>query len=301
MDLHIQFACRSDQRLTVEMILSWLEPSGVPGTSFQNFVVNRYVWKFNLFQRHNISSGDSDRLGLVEGDDTDWYLATLRIPASDFTRFCFNVKMEDDVTPEKGVFCQLSPLDDSDGIVGNPERFLSKFFVVRPADAGAKPTKLMSLLRAKAQSALYLYRGAPIISPLARRVDHLLRHISTDKDTVEGFLPYGVEFIGLPESYAEPTPEARSVVSELYGWSTEMQLHAELLIESWNGGPLNIPRAYFSESLRKAHDVYLRPVDDHTCGASMNPASFEQLMLDLAPYADDNQSLHNLRLTRAGL
>jgi hypothetical protein len=298
-NLFIEFSCTSKRTQVVQVMVDFLEPSGVPGTAFNNFIFNHYVWKFNLYERHGISTEESDEMGLQEGDDTAWALEGCSVPESDFERFRLIVKMISGLSQSDVVFCQLSPLVESDGILGDPSRFLMKFFTVRPKDFGAKPTYLMALQRSKAMAARCLYRGAPIISLLAHRTDQLLRHISATPEMAQQYLPYGVEYPDHLPPYVPASLEARAIVEDLYGWTTEMQLHAERIIEEWQGGHLNLPPCYFSQSLRTAHDLHVRDPTETSSLAQANPVITGGLIDQLKPYAIDEESVTALRLLRA--
>jgi hypothetical protein len=291
-DLNVKFNKKSPYSASITASIDNLEPSGIPGTAHTNFSVNHFVWKKNLVDK-GLSPIQADQLGLKEGDDTVWSLHGIRFEKEDFAKYGLVVKMDQNMDNAESAFCQLHPLNESNGIITNPQKFLAKFFMLRPCDMGLKPSGLLAVYKAKAMSAACLYKGAPIITPFCERVLLLLRHITASERLLNREAKYGYEKSEKQEVVAV-TAEARATVEQLWSWTTPMQLHAEAIIANWVGGPLLIPPQYFPESYQQGVR-YLRDADDVSSPVATNTHVQDLLLEHLSPHARTPGDMHRLK------
>jgi hypothetical protein len=184
------------------------------------------------------SESGSETLGVVEGDDSLFRLNVgTKLDTQVFTDLGFVIKLEKCEELHTASFCGNVFQPGDYFIVTDPVEALISFGWTRAVYAKSKTSKLKRLLRSKALSLLYEYRGCPILKHLALyglRMTENFRSLAPKTNEYERELfQMQLEDIkenGLP--IVEIPIGTRLLVEQLYGISVEVQFKYEDYLDS---------------------------------------------------------------------
>jgi hypothetical protein len=170
---------------------------------------------------------------VVEGDDG--FIGT-NLPLGDDLSFFKNCGLKVEFTRFKdfnvGSFCGMIFDLSTHTIMADPIKVLLNYGWASADYIDSTTTCRMSLLRAKALSFAYLYPRCPLISTFTRRMLQLTRKVRVRKNhllAVSGWkyqlLPRDEE--SLTGILGDPTPEARELFAEIFGFSVLEQFELE--------------------------------------------------------------------------
>jgi len=194
--------------------------SGDMNTSLGNGFTNLVLW-MTMCRLCGIPEDQFD--GYVEGDDGIFATPDLPIWSEDqWKKAGFLLKLRSVEDPSLASFCGIVTAGGC--VMRNPWKFIVSFgwtssMIGHGRDVG------MSLLKAKALSALYETPQCPIVAAIAH---YALRHCGTVaprfiEDGYRSVLPDGWK----PPSEFAPSMEVRSIFAQLYGISIPTQLACE--------------------------------------------------------------------------
>lgn len=200
------------------------------GNTFMNMILSRFVAHKSGEEISCIFEGDDGMIGSVGPLD-------LTIPA----KLGFNLKHELKNINEASFCGMIFDFDDCQYIT-DPVKFLLKLGWSKSAYANASENKLLSLLKAKCQSGLYLYRACPVVSKLLKVILRKLDErkirarfgISTNYEkktyleNMQHFYSNREEIMG-----SEPTLKTRLLFEKLFGIDIQMQAYYEQMFEAW--------------------------------------------------------------------
>jgi len=197
---------------------------------FANLMINKFLCKY-------YGLGDL-RIG-VEGDDGIMKTVSGRFPPPEaYARLGFTVKIAVKQTQEEASFCGIIYHPDDLINVRDPRTVLVDFAWANARYAGARKSKLLSLLRVKSLSFLYQYPGCPVIQELALyglRVtkSHDVRSL-IDKKGLFNLWQRDTILAALASSLPvkEVGMSTRLLVERLYGLSLEEQYRIESMLRN---------------------------------------------------------------------
>jgi len=206
------------------------------------------VAKFSFF----IHGMDPDKIPIVvEGDDALCCIFGT-VPQSFFDEFGVDLKIEKQDNVEHASFCGLV-FDSTDrAIVTDIFDTVATFGWTTANYACSSKTTILSILRCKALSLAYQYKGCPILSVLARKMLYLTAHVDTarileNRRFIDSYyfdiLQQAIEYVktnGLDQPIGLNT---RNLVEKLYGITIGDQLSIESEIEKITDPtlPLHLP------------------------------------------------------------
>jgi hypothetical protein len=234
--------------------------SGDADTALGN-VVDNWVSTMLLLYMKGVSPERAVEMMYLEGDDKTLVTDGVIVTAEEATRFSkengMKSKTQDGLDHEFNDFCQCCTSvkyvkeENNRVLLGGILKNLASFSNINVKYKDASEKVLNSLLRAKAMSLLYLYRGCPVLHALAVRILYLTRSVNVRDKHWKEVLSYNIDFVDL-RSFKfreflkmEIHLEDRAAVENVQGISVSMQLHMEEIINKWEGGPLSIPVEYF--------------------------------------------------------
>jgi len=167
--------------------------------------------------------------GFVEGDD-GIFACSVDITTEDYAMLGFDVKVIDHDSAATASFCGIISACDGT-LIKDPHRFFTNFgWTHSMIQAG--DTIMNELLRAKALSAAYEVPQCPIVGAMARYALKITRGYEP-RFIEDGY--HDTTLIPRDEKTIKPyspTPNSRTLFSELFGVSSAQQIQAERLIMS---------------------------------------------------------------------
>lgn len=159
------------------------EMSGEMDTSCKNGVTNAFLYDFFNFQAGN----NEFNRGCFEGDDGVTVNDAV-VEGDVYAKAGFTIKMKTTQYLPDTDFCGMVSGEFGSITTTDPIKVVLGFGWGTRGYVGARRSRRLELLRAKALSFLYVYRGSPIIQALSSRIVFLTRHINMkrflDKDRV---------------------------------------------------------------------------------------------------------------------
>lgn len=221
--------------------------SGEMNTSLGNGWTN-----LMLFSMWHIEAGGSFQTlrGVIEGDDGLFCIPVeMKLPTETFFSewgCLIKIIIVDDISTAS--FCGLIFDQDERKIIADPFKILGNFGYTSNRYALCRKSKLNSLLRAKAMSALVQYDGCPIISVLAKKILELTRSydvrsvIAKERDEWRrGKLIYGMQNYKM---YTDTVVgmKTRLLFENMYGIPVAVQISIENSISNMTEiSPLRFP------------------------------------------------------------
>lgn len=213
------------------------------GNGFSNMMLMLFAGReFDLGDMRAVFEGD-DGLGCFQRGIPD--------PAF-FNRLGFTVKMEVVTELFEASFCGMVFDPEAMQRMNDPHKFLANLGWTSVQYMGAKRSKLMGLLKAKALSGLYEWKGAPVIPHLCMRIKEL-----TDKydwrvvyksRTTSGWMREWYDEISKADLvFEEPKMATRLLFEKRYGISLDVQLKLEERFRTITLGPLDLWEVVFPE------------------------------------------------------
>lgn len=218
-----------------------LRMSGEMNTSLGNGFSNLM---FLLFACHEFGATCE---AAVEGDDGVASIVGTPPTTEFFAELGLRIKLKEVPSLAEGSFCGLI-FDPGDLInVTDPMKYLASFGWIGKDYLRARGGKIRNLLRCKALSLAYQFRGCPILGALAQfglrhtsRCTGVSKIIEQSRDTY--WKSHMKEVLALvDETYLEPPIRTRLLVEERYGISVEAQRRVEQRLLNADFGPLRIP------------------------------------------------------------
>lgn len=184
------------------------------------------------------SLGNAEVRGVVEGDDGLFVFTTGdNVPTTEmFAAYGCIIKLDNYERISDASFCgQLfDPIDQE--IITDPVEVMAKIAWINSKYAGARDTKLKSLLRCKALSYYYQYPACPIVTELALYCLRISKSHDISK-VLYTFDSYHRDLISEAKDLKIWREERRAIgehtrqlVSEKYGISLQEQLHIEAIL-----------------------------------------------------------------------
>lgn len=218
--------------------------SGEMNTSLGNGFSNLM---FILYVAH-LKDKDAEVRVKVEGDDSI-FSTTVDLTTEDFANFGLRIKLGYTYDLCKASFCGMvfDPIEKTN--VSDPREVLATFGWTSAKYIRSKASIHMSLLRCKALSLAYQYPSCPILSSLAKNTLRLTASYETkrfaEKHNIfnlyekELFLQAQMKKKNGQLLFAEPGPNTRTLVEELYGIKIEHQIRLEKYFDEMQEiGPL---------------------------------------------------------------
>lgn len=197
------------------------------GNGFMNLMLLLFIAQELKFTVNPVVEGDDGqtiRVGEVRDEDVvDLY-----------TRLGFNIKLEVVDSYNEGSFCGM--IFDPDDLIniGDPTKYISSFAWVGKRYIRAKKTKILALLRCKAMSLAYQFRGAPVLGALAQFGLNQTRHVSSMVQKMADKLDFWEKHILLeamdrnPQHlYVEPPIATRLLCEKIFGVTVAHQVRLE--------------------------------------------------------------------------
>lgn len=203
--------------------------SGEMDTSLSNGFANLMLFLFCAK-----CNGATSVRGFVEGDDGLFRVspASAAPTKEQFADLGFTIKIEHTRHLSQASFCgQVYDMTDLI-VVTDPAEVLARLGWTNKRYVRANSKTLKMLLRAKAFSLVYQYKGCPLLDVLGRRLLELTEDVGIDErifasmDQWERAKLRAAVAAGLPKP-VEPGSNTRQLVQELYGISVEAQLAIE--------------------------------------------------------------------------
>lgn len=220
----------------------------------------------------------TDFTGLCEGDDGICEYVPINPRMMD--ELGIKLKMTKAQSYDMAGFCQIYCM--SDQALRDPIKTLTKFFVLPVNFVGSKRSRVLSYLRAKAESYKYLYPDAPVVGPLMDWV--LDRTRSIDSRQCVDLLGYWDKYVHsfvqqFRRTRAKPSDAARSRVEVLFGLSITKQLEIEDVLHRSNCDVIDLDLSQFAKSYHyKAVREFVVPRDCMTLPSEPNvPRSIREI------------------------
>lgn len=199
-------------------------------------------------------AGEVHELGemraVFEGDDGLGCFKNGVPPAEFFLELGFRVKME--VVPDlfSASFCGMVFDPESKQNMSDPYDFLASVGWTSSQYLGAREPKLMGLLKAKAMSGMYEWRGSPVIPHLCKRLIWLTRKydwrvVLKSKSTSQYLRERYMEMADSDLPFEEPTQATRILFETRYKIPVDMQLLLENKFSTIELGPCPLPHVQF--------------------------------------------------------
>lgn len=232
-----------DKHLTA--IIESVEFSGDFCTALNNLALN-IVALICIYADKGIPMEQSVNLFVCEGDDNVMNWQHITMCEKDFREYGLKAKfVTGNLTLAEAKFCQL--LYCSDGVVlVDAAKKLASSVLVKPKYGKSGPANLKSLMRAQAMSMLYNHAGVPIVHNWALALLRLTSGVNVRKHHWES-LSYNDDVLSIMKSdwralaQKEITEEARVKYEEIFFVPRYTQILCEQLIDSWQGGVLDLP------------------------------------------------------------
>jgi hypothetical protein len=205
------------------------------GNGFSNLMFMLYLCKQN---------GNKKIRGVIEGDDGLFVMIGKPPNEKAFADFGLNIKMIAEKEISHASFCGMvfDMVDKTN--VTNPIDELVSFGWTTRRYAQSRQGIHMCLLRSKALSLAYQYRGCPVLSALAYKVCQLTASYDADsfvrKQATFYLNSYELEITKQAFEYfkkndllSEPGINTRNLVESLYGLTVQDQHAIEAYIRSW--------------------------------------------------------------------
>lgn len=214
--------------------------SGAPWTSFANAVLCFYLVSYlRLKTDHPELDGRAlfgkmgSYVGYHEGDDS-----ITRGKAYDpdlVARLGLRLKSQMFKNCNIASFCGIVKPSGENDIITDPKKVICNFFLLPASETNSKDSKVLALFRAKALSYMHQYQNCPMVGALAEAVLYKTKSIAPDPRLLsyhqsESFAQAGK---GLSHKISNPSPKARDLVEELFGFSTSEQVRFEESIRRW--------------------------------------------------------------------
>jgi hypothetical protein len=251
----------------ITFVIQATRMSGEMCTSSGNGFSNLMFMKF-LGSRRGIKVK-----GVVEGDDGLNRLVGGQIPPQDFINLGLTVKLKMHSRLEEASFCGMI-FDREEKInITNPKEVLSTFGWTSSTYALCRDSTHKKLLRCKALSLLYQYRGCPILTNLAIYGLRVTRSIdvrdfvrsrtfqvdSYKRSAILDAVNHEKELRGIQVNTAGP--RTRLLVEKMYGISITEQLRIEAYLDSLEVvQPLKFPTLIFPRDWTHYYVNYSRNV-----------------------------------------
>lgn len=138
-------------------------------------------------------------------------------------------------------FCGIVKILDEPTNIVDPRKTMCDFFVLPPAYASMRDSRVLALLRAKALSYYYQYRNVPIVGPLAFAVLERTKSITVSVDDEEDFYKRNIlrSAIQSGQFWKQPpeiSPAVRVFVEQQFELDVQYQLEYEREISKWGKG-----------------------------------------------------------------
>lgn len=244
-------------RATIEGVRMSGEMNTSLGNGWCNLVLFLYALYSNGASWDDIFEGCP---GFVEGDDGIFRVPDHLAPTTEQMEklgFCLKIDTVDDIA--EASFCGqvFEPADMV--VVTDPIEVLMKLSWLPRRYVGCSPATALELLKAKAQSALFLYNGCPIITVACVRILDLLKEVKFTKKSYNFFDTYHKQaFRDSHGTIAREIPTAtRELVARRYGISIDMQSVIESKLKS-----VELYEPYFLD-LPASYDHYTRCTDSY--------------------------------------
>jgi len=208
--------------------------SGEMFTSLFNGLTNLYAFKFNCHRLGIVTNG------VVEGDD-GLFACHPRAPTEqEFREIGFNIKIENHEKANEASFCGLI-FDPEDKInITDPREVLLTFGWSKQDYVGARPARLLELLRAKGLSFAHQYAGCPIIQSLAhcalRQTKHIdmRRYLNKDRSISMWDREQLQEAMKSPIVKKDIPMNTRDLMARKFGIPTQIQIEIENYLDNHN-------------------------------------------------------------------
>jgi hypothetical protein len=240
--------------------------SGDMCTSLGNGFTNLML---NLFAAHECGLGELH--GVFEGDDGLMRFSSGRLPDPGFyEKLGFTVKMEKVSSLFEASFCGMVFDEHSEQTMSDPREWLAELGWTSAQYLGAGRKTTLGLLRAKALSGLYEWKGSPVVPYLCRRVVELTegydeRVVLKHKNTNMYMRGIYEEVFSKSCPFEEPTEATRSLFAARYSISVQKQLELELQFSKQNLGPMKVDLD-FPIAWRFFWDAYVDRVGTRNAG-----------------------------------
>jgi hypothetical protein len=223
------------------------------GNGFTNLMLMLFAGEcLDLGHMRAVFEGD-DGLGCFEKG----------VPNSDFfLKLGFRVKLE--IVPDlfEASFCGMVFDPEAKQKMNDPQAFFADLGWTTAQYMGASRPKLLGLLKAKAMSGLYEWRGAPMVPHLCRRICHLTRKydwrvVLKSKSTSMWLREQYIEMAQSSLPFEEPKMATRLLFEKRYGIPITAQLAFESRADSLELGPFDIWEVPFPELWSKNWNSYV--------------------------------------------
>jgi len=225
--------------------------SGEMNTSLGNGWSNLVLFMFALHQNGATWDDMFDNVpGFVEGDDGLFRIPeNVKAPTSaQMESYGFSLKIDNVTDISEASFCGMVFDHEEQIIVNDPIEVLMKLSWLPRKYMNCSDTTALELLKAKAQSALHLYNGCPIVTVACARILELTKHVKITKKSYDFFDSYHIDtFVASRGVVAQPIGKrTRELVERQYGITAEMQMKIEKQLANQELGSysLDLPQRY---------------------------------------------------------
>lgn len=223
------------------------------GNGFSNLSLYTYATRVK---------GCTEQRGQFEGDDgiTNTKPDSARPTTKDFYNLGWSCKLESHNTISEASFCGIVADVDERVNVTDIRNYILDFGWTKQQYLEASDSTIRALIRAKGYSAIYQYKGCPIIDELGRYALRVTQHEYTinkfnklinsknffdNKYKKEQFLEMLARHEGKIPPKTPIGPNTRRLVERLYGITTKQQIEIETYLSNLNEiQPLDIPLDY---------------------------------------------------------
>lgn len=223
------------------------------GNGFTNMMLMLFAGhEFGLGKMRAVFEGD-DGLGCFERG----------IPNADFfEELGFTVKMEVVSELFEASFCGMVFDPDARQKMNDPFKFFANLGWTSSQYLGARNSKLMGLLKAKAMSGLYEWKGAPMIPHLCIRIMQLAGkydwRVVYKQRGINGWLREWYDEISKADlTFEEPKIETRLLFERRYGIDVQTQIRFEQRVKSFELGPLDLWEITFDKTWEENWSRYI--------------------------------------------
>jgi len=225
--------------------------SGEMNTSLGNGWSNLVLFLFALHENGATWDDIFEHVpGFIEGDD-----GLFRIPdnveaptSAQMESYGFSLKIDNIDELSEASFCGMVFDEREQIVVNDPIEVLMKLSWLPKKYINCNEATALELLKAKAQSALHLYNGCPIITIACERILELTRDVVVTKKTYNFFDSYTLgNYLASKGTTAKPVGECtRNLVERKYGLCVETQLRIEAQLRNQGLGTytLELPERY---------------------------------------------------------
>jgi hypothetical protein len=257
--------------VTVETVQRLM--SGKMTTSSDNGVLNLCLLKFLLVESNNpglsvegMMECEDNYDVLVEGDDGifDDALINSELVSS----LGLKLKLDSYESFSDASFCGILSDPESLENVTNPYKAMADFAVLDPKWLRSSDSTKADLVRAKALSYAYVYRGAPVITALAHFAMRATsgRDVSWTLRTADAYQHHLLSAALKEQAWKQRqdvTMSARILVEKVYGMTIQEQIAVESYLDSLNGlTPINPPCSFPDLWVKHAADYVTFSLSD---------------------------------------